>query len=232
MMLKIKTVIIDDDPMVVKVIGDICNKAADFSVVGTAYDTSNGLTLIKDCMPELVLLDVCMPEIDGMEVLKTIRRDELSTDVIFITCIKSKSVIQKALRFGVVDYIIKPFSEERLLASLESYGRVLKRLKNIESFEQDELDELREYQLSSICLEQTEFPKGIHESSLNKITQFLTEQTEPIDVYEIARGLQMSAVTARRYLNYLKNNNVVNMDVKYSDIGRPRYVYAICRSEK
>jgi two-component system response regulator DctR len=140
-------------------------------------------------------------------------------------------MILKAWRFGAVDYIIKPFSEKRLLASLESYKSLLNKLKNIDSFNQEELDKMRQY-VNSFNPERQEYPKGIHESSINKIVRFLSGKKAEVDVYEIAEGIRMSAVTARRYLNYLRVNNVVKMDVKYSDIGRPRHVYKLRDSQK
>ncbi|HOS38194.1 MAG TPA: response regulator [Spirochaetota bacterium] len=72
--------------------------------------------------PDVVLLDINMPELNGFGVLKELRRDEItrSVPVIMLTSVTQRSVVQDAMRQGVIDYIVKPWDRGRLVGKIES----------------------------------------------------------------------------------------------------------------
>src|SRR5204862_6285164 len=82
-------------------------------VVGSATDGRQAVTLIDRLEPDLVLLDVQLPELDGVSVL---RRIQHRPEVIFTTAYESYAV--SAFELGALDYLVKPFGAERLLAAL------------------------------------------------------------------------------------------------------------------
>lgn len=99
--------LIDDSKMALKVTSDALAK--DGHNVLTASSGKNGLELAKNGNPDLILLDVVMPDIDGYEVLKKLKSDELTRHipVIMYTSQTKKDDILTAMKFGVLDYISK-----------------------------------------------------------------------------------------------------------------------------
>lgn len=99
--------LIDDSKMALKITSDALAK--DGHNVITASSGRNGIELAKNGNPDLILLDVVMPDIDGYEVLKKLKSDELTRHipVIMYTSQTKKDDILTAMKFGVLDYISK-----------------------------------------------------------------------------------------------------------------------------
>ncbi len=91
--------------------------------VEVAEDGSKGLELIKTKEYDIVLLDLMIPEIDGLEVLKRMRQDEIETPVLIITAKSTKEDVIKGLDLGSDDYLTKPFSFDELLARIRALLR-------------------------------------------------------------------------------------------------------------
>lgn len=84
---------------------------------------SNGaeaIDYLKNNIPFVVLLDLKLPDMDGMEILKYINRQEMPCSVVVITAHGSIDVAVDAMRFGAFDFIEKPFNAKRLLVTLRN----------------------------------------------------------------------------------------------------------------
>jgi DNA-binding response OmpR family regulator len=115
--------IIEDDLVHLQIIRDTL-EAVNFTTVG-ARDGAEGLRLLYQHQPDLVILDVMMPTLDGWEVCRRIR--ELSTvPIIFITVKGSDEDRVKGLKLGADDYLVKPFVPAELQARVEA---VLRRVR-------------------------------------------------------------------------------------------------------
>ncbi len=64
-------------------------------------------------------------------------------------------------------------------------------------------------------------PKGLSKATLGQIVQFLHSNRRPISVEEVAEGVKMTRVTARRYLEFLEQRGVLKSELKYGTVGRP-----------
>jgi len=93
-----------------------------------AEDGKRGLDLIRSKAYDIVLLDLMIPEMDGLEVLKEMRRDEIETPVLIITAKSTKEDVIKGLDTGSDDYLTKPFSFDELLARIRA---LLRRSRNL-----------------------------------------------------------------------------------------------------
>lgn len=116
--------VVDDETDVLKVIGKRIEKAG-YKVL-TALSGKEALGLLKEEVPDLILLDVMMPEMDGIEVFKNIRRKkELATiPIIFFTAKDSMEDKIKGFKIGVNDYITKPIDHRELLARIEAVLKI------------------------------------------------------------------------------------------------------------
>ena len=82
---------------------------------------SNGIEAmerIRQSRPELVMLDIKMPKINGLELLKEIKKLDRSLPVIIVTGYQSVETAQEALRNGATDYIPKPFESKQILKAV------------------------------------------------------------------------------------------------------------------
>jgi two-component system, OmpR family, alkaline phosphatase synthesis response regulator PhoP len=118
-MAKEKVLVVDDERPVVMVI-ETNLKIAGYQVL-TAYNGRDALEKIREEQPACVLLDVMMPEMNGWEVLRTIRSDSRieRTQVIMLTAMADDSDITKGYELGVDHYLTKPFEPEELLEFVE-----------------------------------------------------------------------------------------------------------------
>ena len=91
--------------------------------VDTAMDGEEGLHLARQRLHDLVLLDRMLPGLEGMEILTTLRRENISTPVIFLTALGQLHDRTAGLNSGADDYIVKPFAFEELLARIHSVLR-------------------------------------------------------------------------------------------------------------
>jgi len=92
-------------------------------VVDTAFDGEEGLHLSLSQTYDLIVLDILLPEINGYEVLKSIREKGVMTPVICLTAKDEKEDIVKGLELGADDYLVKPFSFTELLARIKAVLR-------------------------------------------------------------------------------------------------------------
>ena len=82
---KLKTLIVDDEPLAVERMQVICSKIPELQVVGTASDGAQALRLVEALQPDLMLLDMTMPEIDGISVAKSLSKKSERPAVVFVT---------------------------------------------------------------------------------------------------------------------------------------------------
>lgn len=96
------------------------------------------LDLVRNQMPDLIVLDVMMPELDGLEVCKIIRRDDRISHIpiILLTARSEESDIVSGLELGADDYVTKPFSSKVLAARIKT---VLRRFREETSGSKDKV---------------------------------------------------------------------------------------------
>lgn len=116
--------LIDDDENICKVVKLYLEKEGLEILV--AGDGKSGLELFASHTPDLILLDIMMPGMDGIEVIKRIRRDS-NTPVIMLTAKSDTFDKVLALELGADDYIVKPFDPKELIARIKA---VIRRAEN------------------------------------------------------------------------------------------------------
>ena len=101
--------IVDDESSNIMVLTHILSP--DYTVYA-AKNGPNAITLAEKYLPDVILLDVIMPEMDGYEVIFTLKHSEKTQDipVVFITGLSNIEDEEKGLEMGAADYISKPFS--------------------------------------------------------------------------------------------------------------------------
>ena len=228
-----RVILIEDDPMVLEVNRQFVERVPGFEIVGTSSNGLEGIEKVRSLLPDLVILDIYMPGQNGTEVLQQIRSEQLGVDAIVITAANDIPTIQRMLHQGAVDYIVKPFKFERVQEALGNYQTMKRRLSKDSTLSQAELDQLlhgAEIALlpkSSSTAMEMDLPKGLQELTMKQVMLFLLQQQKSVSAEEVAEGVGLARVTARRYLEFLVKNEHVKLDLAYGGIGRPvnRYVW-------
>jgi DNA-binding NtrC family response regulator len=109
---KEKILITDDDPNIVKILKDRLDTKG-FQVI-TAYDGKESLNLITRESPSILILDLQMPKMNGIEVLKEIKKKNITVTTIVLTAFGTIEKAVQAMKEGAYDFIQKPIDPEHL----------------------------------------------------------------------------------------------------------------------
>jgi DNA-binding NtrC family response regulator len=104
----ITLVAIDDDPATLELISEALSE--NYLEILTALDPEEGLRLVRENRPEIVLLDLMMPKMDGMDLLERVLKIDPAIEVILITSHYSTEAAVRAIQKGASDYMNKPLS--------------------------------------------------------------------------------------------------------------------------
>ncbi|MDM8565559.1 sigma 54-interacting transcriptional regulator [Candidatus Halobeggiatoa sp. HSG11] len=128
-----KILIVDDESKNLEILNE-CLHNADFKV-SVAEDGEMALKLVNYVKPDLILLDIVMPEMDGFEVCRRLKQNEMTqgTPIIFLTA-KTDSVDKvKGLEMSAVDYITKPFQPVEVVARINKHLIISNLRKQLEA---------------------------------------------------------------------------------------------------
>ena len=108
-----RLMIVDDSLIMRMKIKEIATKAG-WEVIAEAADGAEAVKLYEQHHPELVTLDMVMPEMDGLTALQTIRAQHPEAQVVMVSAIDQKAKLNQCILSGALDFIVKPFDEDRL----------------------------------------------------------------------------------------------------------------------
>ena len=120
--MKKKLLLLEDDIALNETVVDYFENL-DYNVI-SVYDGNSALDAIYENNFDLLLLDVNVPDINGFDILKNIREQDVSTPAIFITSLNSMTDLESGYESGCDDYIRKPFALKELKLRVET---ILKR---------------------------------------------------------------------------------------------------------
>lgn len=219
----IKVLVIDDDFMVAKVHSGFVNSEPGFSVVAVAYSAKDALKAVAALTPDLVLLDIHLPDMNGLDLLHQLREIQPELDVIVISAAREMDTVRRALRGGIIHYLMKPFSREDLRERLEHYQKTYHR-SEAKGQELEQSDVNRLFGLSA--QNRRPLPKGCSIETMALVEAIVKQAKEPISATETAEQLGTSRVSARRYLEYLADEDLALVNLKYGGVGRPERRYS------
>lgn len=110
-------VLVDDLPFMRRRMLEILTPAG-YRIAGEASNGLEGVKLYKKLKPDLVLLDITMPKMDGLTALRHLKKYDSHAKVIMCSSLGEEKYIIKAILYGAQDFIVKPFSEIRLLEAV------------------------------------------------------------------------------------------------------------------
>lgn len=219
----IKVLVVEDDPMLAEIHKKFIENTEGFRVVGIAGDGMKALEILKKEAVDLTILDIYMPKMDGLSLIEEMRKASINSDLILVTASKDVGQVERALKFGVFDYLVKPFEFERLKKALLHYKTRVEMLDSSEVIEQNLIDRML---LRDDQIQDAELPKGLHTKTLDRVRKAVQERAHQfVDIETIAEDMDVSKVTIRRYLDYLAKLEEVEIQMNYGTRGRPSFKY-------
>ncbi|THC40756.1 response regulator [Massilia sp. Mn16-1_5] len=140
-----RVLLIDDEPLLVAHVGRILERAG--FAFNAAQSARSGFDLATSIQPDVILVDMVMPDLDGIKLLRMMRRNELlsTVPVIMLSGQADETAQVAALEEGADDFVIKPFSAKDLVARIEANVRLV-RLRRDAVWRQGELLRLQQSQ--------------------------------------------------------------------------------------
>ena len=128
-MQKIRTAIIDDEPIARERVIRYLETDPEIKVVGEAGRDKAAVEFLKNKRPELIFLDIKMPDLNGFQVIEKLATD-YSPYVVFITAYDSYAI--KAFEVNAIDYLLKPYDKDRYYQSLNKAKQQIRFTKSSE----------------------------------------------------------------------------------------------------
>ncbi|WP_035177244.1 response regulator transcription factor [Alkalihalobacterium bogoriense] len=133
-----QVVIVDDEYFVRKGIITLVNwEECGFQICAEATDGEDALNVIKKVKPDLVITDIRMPVLDGLELIDLVKQQETVTKFIILSGHNEFSYAQKAVRYGVHDFLLKPIDKTELETTLKKLSLALEEERKVKEYEQE-----------------------------------------------------------------------------------------------
>jgi two-component system response regulator (stage 0 sporulation protein A) len=112
----IRLIIADDNREFTQLLKEHFNSQEDMEVIGSAYNGGEVLELIKEQVPDVLVLDIIMPHLDGLGVLEQLQQMNLPSlpKIVMLTAFGQENITQRAVELGASYYILKPFDMDVL----------------------------------------------------------------------------------------------------------------------
>ncbi|MFD2706436.1 response regulator [Salibacterium lacus] len=227
----IRTAVAEDDFRIASIHQELVERVDGFECNHRALNAKETMEILEQHPVDLLLLDIFMPDELGTNLFSRIRENFPEIDIIIISASSSATHVQKSLRYGVFDYIVKPVSLERLEQTLQKYLAFRGRLSEAGEMTQSHIDQLTSHRPPDPPLEKVEvnpeeqLPKGVDPLTLQSVREKIKNMESGVTAEEMGTFLGASRTTARRYLEYLISAEEAEAKPIYGIVGRPERKY-------
>jgi response regulator of citrate/malate metabolism len=221
--MSVQVLVVEDEELSAQAHADYVRRTAGFELAGVARSSVEAVRVLRRVPVDLVLLDMNLPDGHGLALLQGMRAEGFLCDVIAVTAARDVDVVKRAVSQGVVLYLLKPFTYAGFRTKLDQYADYRARLTAAESdVGQEDVDQM--LGVLRTTPQRTAVPKGMSVDTLREVTVALRDGVGR-SASELAAAIGTSRVTARRYLEYLAGEDVVERSVRYGGSGRPEVEY-------
>lgn len=230
----LRVLVVDDETTTAAAHAKFVTRIDGFMVQGIAHNGQEAFAALDAAQEagtpiDLVLLDMNLPDLHGLDVARRVRGRGNTVDIIAITAIRDLNVVRTAISAGVTQYLIKPFGFAAFSEKLENYRNFRLNLRTIGSSASQESIDNAFAALRSVG--PAPLPKGLIAETLGAIAETLRSASAALSATEVSELLDLSRVTARRYLEHLAETKVVAKAPRHGTRGRPEYEYTWRRTD-
>jgi response regulator of citrate/malate metabolism len=220
----IRVLVVEDEPLLAEAHRRYVERVDGFTPVGVVHSGASALAFLGREPVDLVLLDFFLPDTSGLDVCRELRRAGHPTDVLAVTSARDLDLVRAAVSLGVVQYVLKPFTFALFREKLESYAAYRAELERAEGGDavQQDVDRL----FAALRRPSVEgLPKGLSAETYERVLDHLRRTGEDVSASDLAAAVGASRVTARRYLEHLVDQGLVDKTLRYGGAGRPEQLY-------
>jgi two-component system, NarL family, nitrate/nitrite response regulator NarL len=120
---RIRVLVADDHPLYREAVVRAVRARPEFELIGQAEDGREALGVIRDSAPDIAVLDVEMPSLGGVDVVRAVNRDELTTRIVLLSAHLEADTVYAAVQAGVSAYLSKAWPAERICDALVAVAR-------------------------------------------------------------------------------------------------------------
>ncbi|NJP31441.1 response regulator [Micromonospora thermarum] len=219
----IKVLVVDDDFMVARIHRGFVDRVDGFQAVGSASTGAEALAAVDELHPDLVLLDLYLPDMFGLDVVTRLRAARHDCDILVISAAREAEAVRQAVRYGAVNYLLKPFGFDELRSRLEQYAARRNSLRAAVVSDQADVDRVLSRTGSHIAT--STLPVGLSPETAELVERALREITGTLSAAECANRVGISRVSARRYLEHFSGTGRAEVSLRYGAAGRPERRY-------
>ncbi|WP_176765509.1 response regulator [Vibrio xiamenensis] len=222
-MTNFSVMIVEDDVRASYLLESTVNQDSDFQVLAISESVADAMLQYAVFQPQLIFVDITLPDGNGIEFMRRLRKQGAQCDFIMTTAERETTTVEQAVHLGVIDYLVKPIRMSRVIQALQDYKAYKQQLLNQQQVNQSDIDML----LRKRALKpERDTPKGIDATTLESLKALLEQQQiSEFSAEEIGVQMNVSRVTARRYLEFLESEGVVQLVLNYKTGGRPQRLY-------
>lgn len=223
----ISVLVVEDDPDTATAHATYVRRCEGFAVAGVAHSAAEATGLLRDADAaghriDLLLLDMNLPDQHGLDLCRDLRTSGLLVDVLAVTAVRELDIVRGAVAAGVVQYLIKPFPFSVFADRMQRYRAYRDQLGDAGRLTQQEVDRaigaLRTSNAPGLA-------KGLSAETLDAVTVLTKGAPRPLSASEVAAELDLSRVTARRYLEHLSDLDILERIPRRGARGRPEMEY-------
>jgi len=119
----IRVLIVDDYEIVRQGLCTLLAGEDDIVVVGEATNGAEGISMIQELGPDVVLMDLVMPDMDGIDAIQTLRRSGTKSHVLMLTSYDADESVRGALKLGAIGYLLKDVPKAELLMAIRAAAK-------------------------------------------------------------------------------------------------------------
>ena len=199
---KLQTLIVEDEELARNLLRSYLKDHPDIEIIGECENGFEGVKAINDKKPDLVFLDIQMPKITGFEMIELL---DHKPQIIFTTAYDQYAL--KAFELNAVDYLLKPFSKERMQKAIE---KVIHHIHNAES-NIEKLEELSNFRPGEAFIDRVVVKDRhkIHIITVDKI-RYIESLDDYVMIYT-TDGRHMKQKTMKYFETYLNPKNFIRI---------------------
>ncbi|MEU9508622.1 response regulator [Micromonospora sp. NPDC048170] len=220
----IDVLVVDDDFMVARIHRGFVERIDGFRVVGTASTGEEAIAAVDEFRPDLVLLDLYLPDMFGLDVVTRLRAARHDCDVLVISAAREAETVRRSVRYGAVNYLLKPFGFDELRSRLEQYAARRNSPRATVVTDQSDVD--RVLSRSGAQTTTSALPRGLSAQTAELVERALREHSGTFSAAECANAVGISRVSARRYLEHFTDTGRAAVGLRYGSAGRPERRYS------
>ncbi|PPH24745.1 response regulator [Rathayibacter toxicus] len=217
----IRVLVVEDEPLTADAHAAYVRRVEGFEVAAITLSGAEAIHALRaDPTIALILLDMNLPDMCGLDLCRSVRAAELCVDIIAVTAVRDAAVVRASVSAGIVQYLIKPFVFSGFAAKLASYRAFRERMHGTDVASQHEVD-------GAFAALRTSNAPGLARGLSTETVEAVTALLRPVGLSsgELASHLDISRVTARRYLEHLADAGVAERALRKGVPGRPELEY-------